>query len=151
MKLPPAWRFVLLFPLCLAAGCGDASDVGQTWPVSGKITVDDEPFTAQSTILVFKPDASKGNSSPFEPTGSVDAEGVYTLKTKSKKGAPPGWYKVVVTAREEAATVHPKSPKHRPTSKSLVHARYGQEKTTPLRVEVVEKPEPGAYDLKLKH
>jgi hypothetical protein len=74
----------------------------------------------------------------------------YTLTTKGKKGAPPGWYKVIVTAREEAAPVHPKLPKqHRPAARSLLPAKYGQVETSGLSVEVVENPAPGAYDLKL--
>lgn len=133
----------------LISGCGD-SGVGPTFPVAGKVTLQNEPLTAKNTIIMFKPDASRGNSSPFTPTGTVDAEGNYTLKTKGKNGAPPGWYKVVVTARDETPTEHPKSPKHRPVARSLLPARYGQDKTTDLSIEVVENPAPGAYDLKLK-
>jgi hypothetical protein len=132
------------------AGCGDASGVGPTFPVSGKVTLNGAPLTAASTIVLFKPDTAKGNTSPVEPTGTVDADGNYTLTTKGKKGAPPGWYKVIVTAREEAPPVHPKTPKpHRPVSKSLLPAKYGQGQTSGLSIEVVEDPAPGAYDLKL--
>jgi hypothetical protein len=133
-----------------ALGCGDASGVGRTVPVAGKVILQDAPLTAKTTIVLFKPDASKGNTSPFEPTGTVDAEGNYTLTTKGKKGAPPGWYKVIVTAREEAAPVHAKTPKqHRPAVRSLLPAKYGQAETSGLSIEVVENPAPGAYDLKL--
>jgi hypothetical protein len=134
---------------CLASGCGDDSGVGRTVPVAGRVTIDNAPLTAKSTVVLFKPDASKGNTSPFEPVGTVDADGNYTLKTKGKNGAPLGWYKVVVTAYE-GSPEHPKSPRqHRPVAKSLVPAKYGQEKTSDLSIEVVENPTPGAYDLKL--
>lgn len=149
----PLRRFLHLIPALLltipALGCGDASDVGRTFPVSGKITFDNEPLTAKTTIVLFKPDASKGNTSTFEPSGTVDAEGNYKLATQGKNGAPPGWYQVVVTAREDAAPVHPQNPKHRPVAKSLLPAKYGQPKTSGLAIEVVETPAPGAYDLKL--
>jgi hypothetical protein len=132
----------------VASGCGDDSGVGKTFPVSGKITLDDSPLTAPSTIILFKPDSAKGNTSPFEPTGTVDSQGNYTLATKGKNGAPPGWYKVIVTATE----FHPdesKGPRrHHPTPKSLVPARYGQAATT-VSIEVVESPAAGAYYLKL--
>jgi hypothetical protein len=134
----------------LAAGCGDASGVGPTFRVAGKVILNNTPFTAKNTVILFKPDAARGNASRFEPSGTVDADGNYSLTTKGKNGAPAGWYKVVVTAREEAEPVHPKGPqRHRPVSKSLLPARYGQAQTTDLAVEVVESPAAGAYDLKL--
>jgi hypothetical protein len=133
-----------------ASGCGDSSGVGRTVPVSGKVTVDGMPLAAKTTVILFKPDASKGNASPFEPTGTVEDDGTYKLTTKGKSGAPPGWYKVVVTAREETAPVHPKSPKsHRPVARSLLSAKYGTAESSGLSIEVVESPAPGAYDLKL--
>ena len=139
-----------LLAAALASGCGDASGVGPTFPVAGKVTFNNPPWTAKSTVILCKPDAARGNASRFEPTGSVDAEGNYTLTTRGKNGAPPGWYKVVVTAREEAAAVHPKGPqRRRPVSGSLLPAKYGQAQTTDLAIEVVERPAPGAYDLKL--
>ena len=134
----------------MVLGCGDSSGVGKTCPVRGKITLGDQTLAAESAVVLFKPDASKGNNSPFEPIGNVDREGNYTLVTKGKRGAPPGWYKVIVTA-SEARIEAPKDPKRgHPHPRSLVPAKYGQEKTTDLAVEVVADPAPGAYDLKLK-
>jgi hypothetical protein len=140
--------FAFLY-VCLASGCGDNSGVGLTFPVAGKVTIGDTPLTAASTMVLFKPDASRGNTSPFEPAGTVDADGNYVLMTRGKQGAPPGWYKVVVSAREEAATVHPKDPRHRPAAKSLVPRKYGLETSSNLSIEVVKNPPRGAYDLKL--
>jgi hypothetical protein len=113
-----------------ASGCADTSGVGPTFPVSGKATFNNTPLTAKSTVIVFKPDASRGNTSSFEPTGTVDTDGTYMLKTQGRSGAPPGWYKVIVTAREETEPTHPKSPKqHRPVAKSLLPAKYGRAET----------------------
>jgi len=132
-----------------AAGCGDASGVGRTVSVGGRITLDGAPLTAAGTVVLFKPDAAKGNASPWEPTGTVDGQGNYTLFTKGKRGAPPGWYKVIVTAFKAQAD-EVKGPRLKlPVPKSLVPARYGQAATTPLSVEAVENPAPEAYDLKL--
>jgi len=139
-----------LLLVLLASGCGDNSGVGKTYPVRGRITFNNEPLTAESTTVLFKPDAARGNTSPFEPAGTVDEDGNYSLLTKGKKGAPAGWYKVVVTALA-SEPVHSKGPGHpHPVAQSLLPARYGQAKTTDLTVEVVEHPAPGAYDLKLK-
>ncbi len=150
-SIPRSRLFLTTLLLTIPAlGCGDDSGVGKTVPVSGKVFLEDTPWTAKTTIVLFKPDTSKGNTSPFEPTGTVDAAGTYTLTTKGKNGAPPGWYKVIVTAREEAAPEHAKLPKqHRPVARSLLPAKYGQAETSGLSIEVVENPAPGAYDLKL--
>lgn len=152
-----AWRLLRLMPFLAALlfgpmvlGCGDDAGVGKTFPVAGRITINQEPLTAKSTVVLFKPDASKGNTGAFEPVGTVDEQGDYTLQTKGKNGAPPGWYKVVVTATE-SSPVHPNNPQggHRPVAQSLVPAKYGQEQTSDLSIEVVENPAPGAYDLRL--
>jgi hypothetical protein len=133
----------------LGPGCGDSSGVGKTVPVAGTVTLDDKPVTATSTIVLFKPDASRGNTSPFEATGTVDGEGNYRLSTKGKKGAPPGWYKVVVTATEPREAEAKGPLNHRPGPKSLLPARYGEAATTTVAIEVVEGPASGAYDVKL--
>jgi len=134
----------------LAVGCrGGDSSLGTIFPVSGKITLDNRPLTAQSTVVLFKPDAAKGNTSSLEPAGTVNPRGSYTLLTKGRKGAPPGWYRVAVTATELGSD-KPTGPRHRrPVPRSLVPSKYGQASTTDLMIEVVENPRPGAYDLRL--
>jgi hypothetical protein len=145
-------RLAMVCACMLAAtvvGCGDDSGVGKTYPVKGQVTLNGKPVTAENSTVLFKPDPDKGNRSPFEPAGTLDDEGNYTLVTKGKSGAPPGWYKVIVTAFEGRAE-HPKTKQAmRPVARSLVPAKYGSAKTTPLSIEVVESPAPGAYDLKL--
>jgi hypothetical protein len=144
------FRAALFLCAALAPGCGDKSGVGKTLPVAGKVTLDDRPLSATTTIVLFKPNAAKGNTSSFEPTGTVDAQGNYNLATRGKKGAPPGWYKVTVTATELRSDAATDRHRHsRPSPRSLLPARYGVAGTTTLEVEVVEKPETGAYDLKL--
>jgi hypothetical protein len=152
MGPPPAsWprglRLVaILLTASLAGGC--AGDGVPTLPVSGQVTLDGEPVTVEGTVVLFKPDSAKGNSSKLEPVGTVDADGRYALTTAGRRGAPAGWYKVVVAARA-GQIEHPKGRPQRPLAVSLVPARYGSERTTPLAVEVVEQPTEGAYDLKL--
>jgi hypothetical protein len=138
-----------MLAVVLVLGC-DKSDVGQTFPVRGMVRLQGEPLTAKSTAILFKPDVGRGNHSPFEPAGTVDRAGQYKLTTRGKPGAPPGWYKVIVTAYE-APPEHPKGTRRggRPVATSLVAAKYGLAETTPLAVEVVAEPKPGAYDLTL--
>jgi hypothetical protein len=146
----------LILPLLAAGGCGDRSGVGATWPVSGKVTLDGRPLTANTTVILFMPDAARGNGSQYVPSASVDQEGNYTLATKEKRGAPAGCYRVVVTAHE-GTVVHPQgetqvagTSARRPTVRTVAPAKYGQEASTDLLIEVVEEPADGAYDLRLK-
>jgi hypothetical protein len=147
---------VVFLLLGAIAGC-DNSGVGTTYAVAGQVTLDGKPLVAKDAKVFFKPDAARGNKSSFEPIGQIDSDGNYRLVTPGKpgtspkSGAPPGWYKVIVTALAEDPK-HPAGPhrQQRPVARSLVPARYGQAATTELAVEVVESPADGAYDLKLK-
>ncbi|OWK38259.1 hypothetical protein [Fimbriiglobus ruber] len=123
----------------VVAGCGTGD--GETLaPVSGVITANGKPVP--SGTMTLYPEAAKGNASQHQPNGVIDANGRYEMYVPgSKKGAPPGWYKVVVYAVDDPQPGKP--------NKYFVHKKYTDVATTPLLIEVVEKPEPGRYDLKL--
>jgi hypothetical protein len=137
-----------LLLLCLAAGC-DSSGIGRTLPVAGKVFFDGKLWTEKTTRILFQPDGAKGNTTPYQPLGTVDESGNYTVKTRDKAGAPPGHYKVIVSA--VGGVKHHSVPgERRPTAESLLPSRYGKAESTPLSVEVVESPAADAYDLKLE-
>jgi hypothetical protein len=136
-----------------AAGCGPGF---KTVPVSGKILVDGEPLTAADATVVFRPDASRGNTSTLDFTGRADESGEYTLYYgNGKRGAAPGWYKVAVVATEPLALrTGPDKQGRRPVAgppvrKSLIDTKYTLPTTSGIEIEVVEEPAPGAYDLRL--
>jgi hypothetical protein len=79
----------------------------------------------------------------------VNDQGNYTLLTRGKRGAPPGWYKVLVTATEPSRDNSPRPGHKRGGGQSLLPPRYGQAATTTVSIEVVESPPSGAYDIKL--
>jgi hypothetical protein len=106
------------------------------------VTLDGAPLATGS--LTYKPDAAKGNTSSLEPAATIGSDGSYTLYTKEKPGAPPGWYKVRVVAEGPANPADPYAP-----VKSLIPARWNDAETSGLTVEVVASPPAGAYDLKL--
>jgi hypothetical protein len=72
----------------------------------------------------------------YVPAGTIDADGRYELFTRGKRGAPPGWYKVVITAFGPDG--------------SLINTKYGWIQLTDLEVEVMEHPSPGAYDFRVE-
>jgi hypothetical protein len=149
-RIGPYVRTALLSGLLfLASACG-GTHMGKLYTVSGQVLLGNQPLGTNNGYVLFKPDADKGNTSSFEPEGVIDEKGNYTLFTQGKKGAPRGWYRVIVTA---TATPEPvvagSGRRQRPALRMLVPEKYGQAKTTDLLVEVVETPVSGAYDLKL--
>jgi hypothetical protein len=119
-------------------GCGDSNGVGKLVPVVGKVMVDGKLLKNGS--VSFRPDKAKGNNTVHEPAGDIDEQGTYKLYTATKEGAPPGWYKVLVSAAEVGVY---------PPTRFYVDAKYGDIDKSDLKIEVVERPAEGAYDLQL--
>jgi hypothetical protein len=109
-------------------------------PVSGEVTLDGKPL--QGGVLLFHPDESKANTARASCTGPVK-DGRYTLVTsgvtraETGSGAPLGWYKVTLINDLPGTPV------------IEVHSKYLRPETTPVAIEIVDNPEPGAYDVKL--
>jgi hypothetical protein len=125
--------------LCLITGCEEPPPKIKTWPVQGKVTVDEQPLR-MGTIL-FTPDAAKGNLSKLEARGILTADGQYSLRTGELVGAPPGWYRVTIYAMDSVDST--KLPEW------LADEKYTKAETSGLAAEVVEKPAAGAYDFQV--
>jgi hypothetical protein len=128
--------------LMVAVGCGDKGP-GKLLPVSGTVQFKAAPL--DKGTVIYRADSGKGNKTPHEPRGEIDAQGKYTLFTAGKPGAPPGWYKVAVVAIKEDAK--PGDPYAVP--KWLIPKNYTTPETSPLSVEVKEGQGPEAYELKV--
>jgi hypothetical protein len=76
--------------------------------------------------------------------GTLDAEGKYELMSATSPGAPPGWYKVSISAQ---APINPNNPYAPP--KHLIQPKYSDPSTSGLAVEVVENPASGRYDFEV--
>src|SRR5437016_1113643 len=112
------WRWFAFASICaalLAAGCG-----GPRHPVAGRVLLEGQPLANVQGAVVLKPDASKGNKRKVLPIGVLNRDGSFSVVTDGKPGAPPGWYKVIVTANEPGANPNEDSP-------SLLNARYESE------------------------
>jgi hypothetical protein len=129
--------------LWAVGGCGDTGE--KFFPVAGKVTLANKPLPVGA--VSFRPDAARGNHSKHIPTGAITAAGEYELITIQRKGAPAGWYKVLVFA--DANSLKPGTSAHPLPPVWLMNIKYTEEKTTDLFVEVVEHPGPGSYDLRL--
>ncbi len=132
-----------LLAVCLFSGSACNNDpVGRTVPVSGKVTVAgrrSRPVRSSSG-----PTPTRATPGQWRPLLKSPPRGLTSCATRGKEGAPLGWYKVTVTAQEPS---NPKDRYSRP--RRLVPAAYATKDTTELRIEVVENPAVGAYDLPL--
>jgi hypothetical protein len=115
-------------------------------PVSGKVTVGGTVLPLAN--VSFYPDAAKGNTSTKVPTARVQEDGSYKLMTTTsggpkQEGAPPGWYKVVVTR------VEPGTPELQKLKIEAFNPDYQSERKTKLSFEVKEGAGAVVYDIKL--
>jgi hypothetical protein len=142
-----------VFVVCVCgapwAGTGCAPSAERLVAVSGAVTVEGEPL--RLGWVTFYPDEARGNTGSHLPWGQIRQDGTYELSTNGRPGAPPGAYKVVVAATHDAIPIKPPRGKDgKPWQpRWLVHEKYTSPATTDLRIEVMERPSPGSYDLRL--
>ena len=72
----------------------------------------------------------------------LQGDGSFSVQTNGRPGAPPGWYKVIITATEAGANPNE-------DTRRVINARYATEAATPLAIEVVASPSSDSYDLQL--
>jgi len=137
----------LCLSLCLSflavlAGCTKGESLTE---VRGKLYIGDEPSTKGMGYVTFHPDASKGNTWQEESVGAVQPDGTYSLESRGKKGAANGWYKVGVTVADVIDEKNPYVTNWRMPNPE----KYQRWDKSGISVEVVDKPQPGQYDIKL--
>jgi hypothetical protein len=125
--------------LCLPACSSDP--IGRTYPVKGKVYLDGVLLQAGS--VAYFP-AQQGEGAPaFEAGSKIKQDGTYELSTRGKPGALLGSYKVTVVLQNRV------EPDKAGEVAYLVPKKYTSQKTTPLKVDVIEKPQDGRYDLQM--
>jgi hypothetical protein len=136
---------LLVGGLVFLSGCVSGDSVGKLVPVSGKVTVGGAPLT--SGMVSLTPDAAKGNKVKAGIVAQINADGTYQVMTNGKPGAPLGSYKVTVSAGMPPVGPVTGAAAALPSVRLL--PKYMSAELTDLTIEVVEQPNPGAYDLKL--
>jgi hypothetical protein len=133
---------LLCLLLSLALGCSEGDKLTE---VKGTLYIGDQPSQRGMGYVTFHPDASKGNTWMEEGVGTVQPDGTYFLESRGTKGVAPGWYKVGITV---ADVLDPNNPY---VTKWLMPnpEKYQYWSKSGISVEVVEKPQPGQYDIKL--
>jgi hypothetical protein len=122
------------------SGCGKSGP--KLVPVAGTVTLVDGTRIAYGHVILH-PDTSRGNTSQEVSQGTI-RDGSYTIMTGARPGAPVGAYKVSIEAAKE---VNPNNPYF---TEWLADERYVDPNRSNLTMDVVENPEPGRYDFKLK-
>jgi hypothetical protein len=135
--------FILLFTVAtVLVGCG-----GEQGPklsvVTGEVTLDGNPLPGAG--VTFHPDTAKGNTAEYLPAGIADSQGNYELITATKKGAPAGWYTVVVVAPVPPHTGG-EAPKVGPPPFNI---KYTDAAKSDLSVEVKDGDTAEVYDIQL--
>jgi hypothetical protein len=140
-SVAPVWRPCLLAVVAAGlAGCGDSGP--KLVSVQGKVTLTDGSPVKYGHVILH-PDAASGNKSQEVCQGTIQ-DGVYTIQTGAREGAPVGKYKVSI---EAAAEVDPNNPYF---TEWFADEKYVSPDTSKLTMEVVDSPEPGRYDFKLE-
>ncbi len=115
-----------LVTVCLVLGC-TSSDMPPLATVHGKVTLADGTPVTLATVI-FTPDSSQGTKGPIA-TCAVDGSGNYRLETAGRlSGAVIGHH--IVTIEPE---YHPDIPA---SNRVKIPGKYGDRKTSPLKVEV---------------
>jgi len=127
--------------LSLLVGCG--SGTSTMVPVKGKLTISGEKLGMAG--VSFRADESKGNQTKHIPAATTDGSGMYELTTGGEKGAPAGWYKVVITPPSPPIT----GGELPQTGPPPFDQKYLTPDTTDLSIEVKAGAAAGAYDLNL--
>lgn len=124
--------------LALAAGlglvgCSSGEDRTPTYPVSGRVFVDDEP--AAGAFVVFHP-VGPASADTGRPTAQVRPDGSFVLTTFDEAdGAPAGPYAVTVEWRKLI-----QKGGEAQAGPNVVPAEYSRPASTPLQVSVAEVP-----------
>jgi hypothetical protein len=123
------WRIAGILTVCATClavtGCGDG--LGR---VSGQVTLDGQPIRAGKdgarVTVQFLPVNGVGPNG----VGLADEDGIYTIGMGSKFGVPPGDYIVTCYVSE------PVQQSAAATSKRIADPKYGNAKTSDLRLSV---------------
>ena len=125
----------VLTAMVFLAGCGD----GFTYvAVKGKVTLKNEPITTGEVVFV----PEEGNPIGVNATGKIKPDGTFVLTTENRSGVPTGSY--IACVRPQMRRLKGQDPPPRVFSDKYISANE-----SPLKIQVVANPAPGAYDLLL--
>jgi len=124
--------------LGVAIGAGCNPPLPPMAPVKGTVTLNGQPVTSGQVAFVPADDKTGAGLS----AGTIGSDGTYEIHTANQSGAPLGKYKVTVSPSMV--------PAQGATGMTMpFDKKYGDPAATPFKVEVINNPEAGRYDLKM--
>ncbi len=128
-----------LLVVVLCCGCGPKRK--PVYPVRGKVFLAGQP--TEGALVIFHP-VDDPDVPPLRPSGTVAADGSFTLSSYVlKDGAPVGEYRVTILWVPELST--------NPNAPDKLQGRYADPKTSGLRAQVKAEPnELPPFELKSK-
>jgi hypothetical protein len=135
-----AWRAgSVVLVAALTLGCGGEPAAAPNAPVKGKVTLDGQALTGGNVTFQSQTPPPAGMQANMS-AGQINSSGEFEIFTAGKSGAPVGKYKVSVTPSMVPGG----------TGAAEIPMKYRDLNQTPFEFEVVEKADPGRYDLKLE-
>ena len=134
--------FIAALAAALSLGCSQGNKLTE---VRGTLYIGDQPSTKGMGYVTFHPDAGKGNNWQEEGVGQIQPDGTYSLESRGTKGVAPGWYKVGITVAEVIDQNNPYVTKWLMPNPE----KYQNWSKSGISIEVVDKPQPGQYDIRL--
>jgi len=127
----------------LSVGCSGGPNLVT---VEGTVYVDGTPVQTGETVtgyVILHADPARGNMNGEDVKATIGPDGRYTIYTRDKQGASPGWYFVTV----DLARTNPNDPYD---YKAMVSEKYLHKTKSGLAFEVVSNPEKDRYDIRLE-
>ena len=124
------------------SGCGDTSGLV---PVTGTVTLDDQPLA--NALVTFYPEGDTAGLGGFGMTGP---DGKYTLTPTRPGSLPPGEYVIVVSRRlrPDGSPPPPDVPPIESDARETLPRGYTDRATTDQRAKVSK--ETASYEIKLR-
>ena len=147
---PHVLRLGLLLALLLACNPGcelpSAKPVLKLVPVSGKVTLDDDPVGGAK--VVFLPEVLFGTDGQPLPcsSGLTDDSGNFQLQTEGQPGAPAGNYRVLISKRETSSEEEPEELSDAELARRLAAIIPGRESEAWMMAELI----PTFYNLQTR-
>jgi hypothetical protein len=127
------FRYILVLAVGLAAGCSGSGDDLPREPVSGTVTLDNQPLA--TGVIQFSPAEKASAGQSLNSAGGQITDGKFSISRE--QGLVPGKYNVAINAAEKTERTKPErvgAGKMSDLAKELIPAQYNSQTTLTAEV-----------------